>query len=361
MEHELPIDPWYEWVQAVYLTDFDNDNDIDLLVTQNTDFYGCAITWYENINGTGTDWLIHMVDDTADGSCCILGTDLNNDGQEDILAGMNIDWNLKWWEQEFGFNENGTLISSILDTQTTPIWGEISWTGIEPTNTEISCKVRSSNDYLNMGPWSTSIHNPGSLQGILTDNQTYAQYMIILETTDSLVSPVVEDIAISWNLTSYDQLDISQPIFDRGFPIRHAVDGDWAGAQSFIPTLNTLTKTEIYLRKFGNPEFDLTVELRTNAPQETLIDTITFTPAEVSTSWIWLEVDFEDETINPGTDYFIVCPPAPSGVTTSFGYEWGYSFGNQYNDGAFWFTRDGGVLWRDLPTMYEFSFRLYGC
>jgi len=47
-------------------------------------------------------------------------------------------------------------------------------------------------------------------------------------------------------------------------------------------------------------------------------------------------------------------------VTSSFGYEWGYAFGDQYPDGAFWFTRDGGVLWRDLPTTYEFAFKTYG-
>ena len=58
--------------------------------------------------------------------------------------------------------------------------------------------------------------------------------------------------------------------------------------------------------------------------------------------------------------YCIVLPPAPSGVSTSFGYEWGYAFGDPYVDGAFWFTRDGGGLWRDLPDTYEFCFRTYG-
>jgi len=153
--------------------------------------------------------------------------------------------------------------------------------------------------------------------------------------------------------------DVNQSVQDRGFPIRHALDGDWGAAQSFIPTLNTLTSTEIYLRKF-TPEFNLTVELRTDNPQGTLIDTLVFTPDQTPSSWQWFSIDFEDTPTTPGTDYFIVCPPAPSGVTTSFGYEWGYAFGNQYDDGAFWFTRDGGGLWRDLPTMYEFVFKTYG-
>jgi len=154
--------------------------------------------------------------------------------------------------------------------------------------------------------------------------------------------------------------DINQSVFNRGFPIRHALDGDWAAAQSFIPTVNYLTNSEIYLRKFGTPEFDLTVELRSDHPQGTLIDTIVFTQEVILDNWQWLNLDFADIAMSPSTEYFIVIQSAPSGVTTSFGYEWGYAFGNQYNDGSFWFTRDGGGLWRDLPTMYEFMFRTYG-
>ena len=111
---------------------------------------------------------------------------------------------------------------------------------------------------------------------------------------------------------------------------------------------------------FGTPEFDLTVELREDEPDGTLIDSVVYSIGEVPTSWEWFEIDFSDTTIIPGTSYFIVIQPAPSGVTTSFGYEWGYAFGNQYDGGSFWFTRDGGGLWRDLPAMYEFTFRTYG-
>jgi len=151
--------------------------------------------------------------------------------------------------------------------------------------------------------------------------------------------------------------DIIQDVYDRGFPIRHAIDGDWAAAQSFKPNSNTILGVDVYLRKFGNPEFNLNVELRENDPQGILIDTISFTPTETPNSWTWLNVDFIDTEVTLGVDYFIVIPPAPSGVTTSFGYEWCYAFGDKYNDGSFWFTRDGGGLWRDLPDSYEFTFR----
>ena len=195
---------------------------------------------------------------------------------------------------------------------------------------------------------------------------------VMVNTTGLSPGGYHEDILISSNarddlfgvdlfVVSGDEvIDVNQSVFDRGFPIRHAVDGDWAAAQSFTPTVGMINRVGLYARVFGTPEFDLTVELREDGPEGTLVDSVSFTPGEVPITWTWLEIDFVDVTVQPGTDYFIVCPPAPSGVTTSFGYEWGYAFGDLYLDGSFWFTRDGGTLWRDLPTMYEFTFRTYG-
>jgi PKD repeat protein len=189
-----------------------------------------------------------------------------------------------------------------------------------------------------------------------TSPGNYTVCLTVMDDDDAtdMICEVVEVIV------PVEHSDVNQSIFDRGFPIRHAVDGDWAAAQNFTPTLNHVSKVELYLRTFGTPEFDLTVELRQDGPQGTLLDTVTFTPAEVPSTWTWFEIDFEDQFVGVGSDVFVVIPPAPSGVTTSFGYEWGYAFGDQYPDGSFWFTRDGGGLWRDLPTMYEFVFKTYG-
>ena len=85
-----------------------------------------------------------------------------------------------------------------------------------------------------------------------------------------------------------------------------------------------------------------------------------YTPAEVPGSWTWFAVDVADQIVDTDSNVFIVIPPAPTGVTTSFGYEWGYAFGDHYQPGSFWFTRDGGGLWRDLPEVYEFVFKTFG-
>lgn len=159
---------------------------------------------------------------------------------------------------------------------------------------------------------------------------------------------------------SIDEIvDIEQEVHDRGFPVRYAFDGDWGAAQSFIPVHGVITAADIYLRKFGFPEFNLIVELHRDSPDGMLIDSEVFVTSEIQATWDWIYVDFSDVIVEPGVVYYIVVPSPPEGMTTTYGYEWGYAFGNQYDDGSFWFTRDGGGLWRDLPSSYEFTFRTY--
>jgi parallel beta-helix repeat protein len=155
-------------------------------------------------------------------------------------------------------------------------------------------------------------------------------------------------------------IDVDQDVFGRGFPIRHTWDGDWGAAQSFKTSDDSLTRVDIYLRRFGTPEFHLYIEVREDAIDGSIVEWFEILVDDVNMNWAWYNLDLEDITTTPGSEYFVIIPPAPSGVTTSFGYEWGYAYGDQYPDGAFWFTRDGGNLWRDLPTMYEFCFRTYG-
>lgn len=233
---------------------------------------------------------------------------------------VHVNYNNIYGNADYGArNDNGETIDATCNW-----WGDITGPTHSSNPNGIGDVVT---DYVDFIPWLTDLYPDGDCEG------------------------------------EPESLMIEQTIFDRGFPIRHALDGDWGGAQSFSPTSKSttslMTRAELYLRKFGTPEFDLTVELRSGSPDGTILGTQVFAPAAIPSTWSWVNVEFDYIDMDPGIDYFIVCPPAPSGVTTSFGYEWGYAFGDQYLGGSFWFTRDGGDLWRALPTMYEMVFKVY--
>jgi len=294
-------------------------------------------SWTVDPVGSVSDNMMIMDDDAAG--------DNNNIGYDKLVYGLNctglsdIQVEFDGTYNDYGYNNNFTIdvnnATAVVFNEDTG-FGDIDHVTISPHANNIDMNLSFTyNDGLKWA-WGVVIDNI-RVTGTVTDFHPFME-------------------PNGWKI----EIDVNQSIQDRGFPIRHAADGDWAGAQNYLPMVDIISKAEIYLRKFGTPEFNLTVELREDAIDGPVLDTLVFTPDEVPSTWTWLELDFNDVTVTPGVDYFIKCPPAPSGVTTSFGYEWGYAFGNHYDDGAFWFTRDSGNLWRDLPTMYEFAFKIFG-
>ena len=115
------------------------------------------------------------------------------DSDMDIAGAVNDDDELNWWELGGG-PEQGILTSSILYTQDSPDWDAIDWNSSIPPGTSLFFQVRSSLDPGNMGPWSDSLYNPCSLEGILTDLETLVQYRVILETRRILSSHKPESL-----------------------------------------------------------------------------------------------------------------------------------------------------------------------
>jgi hypothetical protein len=258
-------------------------------------------------------------------------------------------------ETVFGSTWDGTYLWTLTDNEIIKCWDISTW----PILIEVS-----ENNFNPPSPHCRGLWFDGVYFWTAESYDDSLGYIYQFNYMGDIINQWLEPAFSGWSACviqySNDTIDIDQSVHDRGFPIHHTWDGDWGAAQNFTATVNTLTKCEIYLRKFGTPEFNLTAELRTDHPEGTLLDTLTFTPDEVVSSWQWITLDFGDISVEPNTNLFIVLPPAPSTITTSFGYEWGYAFDDQYWLGSFWFTRDGGNLWRDLPTRYEFVFRTYG-
>jgi len=183
----------FDGAKSIHSQDLDNDGDIDIIGAA---FYDDKITWWENDDGTGTSWTQHTIQNNSNSASSVYAADINGDGNINVLG--TWDYNITWWDIH-SYSAESNLESSILNTNEPADWLNLNWTGSKPIETSIGIQVRSSDDYISgMGEWSDTLFSPGSLSGILTDGDRYFQYKVILITADSTVTPILNDISITW-------------------------------------------------------------------------------------------------------------------------------------------------------------------
>jgi len=168
----------------------------------------------------------------------------------------------------------------------------------------------------------------------------------------------------SFKITGEEVIDQEQIEFsERGLPIRYAADGSWAGAQNFKQTGDTLSQIDLLIRKMkpyagiGGVEWDLTVEIRKDSIDGEMLASETISKESIQFDWTWINVDFDDIEVHQDDMYFIVIPP-PTNVETTFGYEWGYSQTDKYDDGCFYYTIDSGENWLPIHD-WDLCFKTY--
>lgn len=93
--------------QAIYSSDIDGDGDMDILNAANTPAKVC---WWENGDGQGTLWIEHDIDDTFIGAASVHAMDMDGDGDQDILgASSAYQFNkVVWWENDGGSGTSWT-------------------------------------------------------------------------------------------------------------------------------------------------------------------------------------------------------------------------------------------------------------
>jgi hypothetical protein len=79
---------------SVYATDLDGDGDADVL---SASYQDDKIAWYENLGG-GTFGAQQVITAAADGAWSVYATDLDGDGDADVLAASNWDDKIAWYE-----------------------------------------------------------------------------------------------------------------------------------------------------------------------------------------------------------------------------------------------------------------------
>jgi len=156
--------------------------------------------------------------------------------------------------------------------------------------------------------------------------------------------------------TNYDTLD-QQQISDSGWS--WAVIGSTAKmAQSFIPTLSSLTKVELKIKKQGNPT-GLTISIRSSLTGGDLT-TKYESGSSISTTANWHEFNIPDISVTPGATYYIIWDP--NGEDSSNNIYWRMGDSNPYSNGNAWIFLGSSWAVHDPAEVTEpdFCFKTYG-
>jgi len=99
---------------AVFAADVDGDGDLDVLSASQTDD---KIAWYENTDGAGSFGSQQVISTAADGATAVVATDVDGDGDLDVLSASIYDSKIAWYENTDGAGSFGSqqVISTAAD------------------------------------------------------------------------------------------------------------------------------------------------------------------------------------------------------------------------------------------------------
>jgi len=92
---QQPITTTATGAYSVFATDLDHDGDQDVLAAC---FYGDNVVWYENTTGSGTAWTSHGISAAALAARSVYAADLDGDGDQDVLSASSGDGKIAWYE-----------------------------------------------------------------------------------------------------------------------------------------------------------------------------------------------------------------------------------------------------------------------
>ncbi|MBN2587201.1 MAG: T9SS type A sorting domain-containing protein [Candidatus Fermentibacteraceae bacterium] len=207
------VDDDFEYAKSAAAADMDIDGDTDIIgAAQFID----EISWWENTNGIGTGWEKHLIDGRVGGATSVCPADINGNGTTDVTGAIRFDDRILWWDIGL-YSFQGSMESSVFDTQGDPEWGSLSWSAMEPSGTSVSFQVRASEDpdQMNFTSWSDTLSGPCSLSGILTDGDRYFQYRAIMSTSDQDTTPALQEVLFEWDemaIGDSGELEVHGPV-----------------------------------------------------------------------------------------------------------------------------------------------------
>ncbi|RLD77354.1 MAG: hypothetical protein DRJ15_13690, partial [Bacteroidetes bacterium] len=104
----------------VYAADIDEDGDMDVLSASLSDD---KIAWHENTDGQGSFSSQQIITTNADGAISVYATDIDGDGDMDVLSASFDDNKIAWYENQttLAVDQNTLISFSIYPIPTTGI------------------------------------------------------------------------------------------------------------------------------------------------------------------------------------------------------------------------------------------------
>lgn len=129
-------------------------------------------------------------------------------------------------------------------------------------------------------------------------------------------------------------------------------------AQSFRPTLSQLTRVQLLMYKKGTPD-GLSISIRSSLTGPDL--TLKYLSASsISTSVSWIEFDFPDISVTPGSTYYIVWDPIGIPDLNNDFY-WNLGTDNPYTNGEAWINLGTWEIHNPVSAPDpDFCFKTYG-
>jgi hypothetical protein len=115
-------------IKSIFASDLDGDGDLDVLSASRNDN---IIAWYENTDGLGSFGVQHIISDTALYAFSVHAADIDNDGDQDIFVARGDDY-ITWYENINGQGDFGSeqIISENADGAVAVFAADINGDGL---------------------------------------------------------------------------------------------------------------------------------------------------------------------------------------------------------------------------------------